>query len=347
MRVCTWPPTTVLHASAPGAGWLPKHRAPRRRTGKTHRGAFEHALAAGAVLDRRAEQDQRGDQRVAPERWPEARAACAEQRRSGPQGGGHQPQHQHPQAGPERQAEPDAERDQRPHQRRADEFAPGMAGVGLTGLLAQRHGLHDRRQVERRIGQRKHEHRHHDQRAAPGNPACTIAVGRCRRFRAGRRRRIREDGVRRGTDHRADEHTDRKRQGEHADQRLFLHASHRDQRERQHQHHVQRVGAQLPEVEQREQHYRGQQHTGGGVVLEQRHHQHAGGDQRSEHARDHRRLDHRQRWARLAQHQQRHDADDIGRLQRQAVGDEHGQPQADRQPQCRLVAARHVAAQYR
>ena len=79
-----------------------------------HRGAFEDALAAGAVLDRRAEQDQRRDQRVAPERGPQARAPGAEQRRSGPQRGGHQPQHQHPQAGPQRQSEPHRQRDQRP-----------------------------------------------------------------------------------------------------------------------------------------------------------------------------------------------------------------------------------------
>ena len=59
-----------------------------------------------------------------------------------------------------------AARDRGAHQRRADELAAGRARVGLAGLLAERHGLHDRREVERRIGQREHEDRHHDQRGA-------------------------------------------------------------------------------------------------------------------------------------------------------------------------------------
>jgi hypothetical protein len=103
-------------------------------------------------------------------------ARTPKQARARPQGCGRDPQHQHPQGGPQRQAEPDARCHRRARQRRPQQFSPGGTGAGGPCLLAQGHRLHDGRQLERRVGQCQHENRHHHQRGAQRDPAGRLAI---------------------------------------------------------------------------------------------------------------------------------------------------------------------------
>ena len=238
----------------------------------------------------------------------------------------------------QRQPEPDHQRDARAGQGRADQLAAGRARVERARLLAEGDALHDGRQIRRRVGQRQHEHRQHDQRAAQGDPVRRVAVdGRRRPFSGTGAGRIGKEGVRDAADHAAEDDPERQRAGQRGHQPLLGDAGHRDQREGDDEDEGQRAGRATAEKEQRVKDAAGEQDAGRRVVFEQRHHQHAGGDQPGEHGAGRQALERRHRRPRLAQHEHRHQADDVGQRQRRAVGDGGGQPEADGQPQHRLV----------
>jgi len=156
-------------------------------------GSFENALAACAVFDRRADQDQRRDQRIAPERWRKAVARAPKiplpvHRRRPSSRASTSRDWQQRQPKPEHGRDQCAIRVEPPVRVRRNGIDFPACWLSATVFMIARD--------KTTIDQGKNEDRHDDQCSPQGNPASGRAARRRGpgRFAAGRW--IRKEGIR-------------------------------------------------------------------------------------------------------------------------------------------------------